>query len=89
MGCDNKMLQDALIDHRRTSSNHPQANGLAERCVRTLKHGLKKQVRLLNPFRGGQCEGLLGRPEGFKPAIISKSFLNQIASTIARFEALN
>lgn len=43
-----KMLQDALIDHRRTSSNHPQANGLAERCVRTLKHGLKKQVRLLN-----------------------------------------
>ncbi len=34
-----ELLSDALIDH-------PQANGLAERCVQTLKQCLKKHVHL-------------------------------------------
>ncbi len=39
------LLVGAYIDHRRTSSEHPQADGLAERCVQTLKTALKKCVR--------------------------------------------
>ena len=31
-----------FIDHRTTSANHPPANGLAERCVQTVKNGLRK-----------------------------------------------
>ena len=42
MGSFDRMLVDAFIDHRSTSANHPQANGLAERCVQTLKAGIKK-----------------------------------------------
>jgi len=40
-------FQDLLlmnfIDHRTTTPNHPQADGLAERCVQTLKLSLRKQ----------------------------------------------
>jgi hypothetical protein len=36
------LLSDAQIDHRRASANHSQSNGLAERCVQTLKICLKK-----------------------------------------------
>ncbi len=32
----------ALIDHRHTSRDHPQADGLAERMVQTCKKGLWK-----------------------------------------------
>ena len=32
----------ALIDHRRTSRDHPQADGLAERMVQTVKFSLRK-----------------------------------------------
>jgi len=32
----------SLIDHRRTMPNHPQADGLAERSVQTIKRALKK-----------------------------------------------
>jgi len=32
----------ALINHHRTSRDHPQANGLAERMVQTCKKGLQK-----------------------------------------------
>jgi transposase InsO family protein len=39
------LLVDAFIDHRRTSAEHPQADGLAERCVQTLKTALKKCIR--------------------------------------------
>ena len=37
-----EMLDEALIDHRRTSRDHPQADGLAERMVQTLKVALQK-----------------------------------------------
>ena len=36
------MLDDALVDHRRTSRDHPQADGLAERMVQTIKVALRK-----------------------------------------------
>jgi hypothetical protein len=35
-------LDHAFIDHRSTSKNHPQANGLVERMVQTCKKGLQK-----------------------------------------------
>lgn len=33
-----------MIDHRTTSANHPQADGLAERCVQSVKTALAKCV---------------------------------------------
>ena len=43
-GAVSKLLLLHLIDRRTTSSNHPQANGLAERVIGTLKRGLQKSV---------------------------------------------
>jgi hypothetical protein len=39
-----ELLATAFIEHRHTSAYHPQANGLAERCVQTVKNCLKKVV---------------------------------------------
>ncbi len=36
------LLDHAFIDHHRTSKDHPQANGHAERMVQTCKKGLRK-----------------------------------------------
>jgi len=36
------LLDHALIDHWRTSRDHPQVDGLAERMVQTCKKGLRK-----------------------------------------------
>ena len=36
------LLDEALVDHRRTSREHPQADGLAERMVQTVKQALRK-----------------------------------------------
>ena len=36
------LLDESLIDHRRTSREHPQADGLAERMVQTVKQALRK-----------------------------------------------
>jgi len=36
------LFDHVLIDHRRTSRDHPQVDGLAERMVQTCKKGLQK-----------------------------------------------
>jgi hypothetical protein len=36
------LLDESFIDHRLTSRNHPQADGLAERMVQTVKVALRK-----------------------------------------------
>jgi hypothetical protein len=36
------LLDHALNDHRQTSRDHPQADGLVERMVQTCKKGLRK-----------------------------------------------
>ena len=41
-GAFKRMMQEALIDSRPTSANHPQANGMSEKCVQTVKRALKK-----------------------------------------------
>jgi transposase InsO family protein len=38
------LLESCYIDHRVTSPNHPQSDGLAERVVQTLKKALRKHV---------------------------------------------
>ncbi len=42
------LLDHALIDHRSTSKDHPQADGLAERMVQTCKKGLRKICQTKN-----------------------------------------
>ena len=37
-------LMECFIDHRQTSPDHPQSDGLAERLVQTMKYGLKKHI---------------------------------------------
>jgi transposase InsO family protein len=44
MGEFHALLQQALIDHRMTSANHPQADGLSERAVQTVKKALHKRI---------------------------------------------
>ena len=36
------LCDKALIDHRTTSQDHPEADGLAERVVQTVKRALRK-----------------------------------------------
>ena len=36
------LLEECLVHHRRTSRDHPQADGLAERCVQSVKLALRK-----------------------------------------------
>jgi hypothetical protein len=42
------LLDHALIDHRRTSRDHPQADGLAKRMVQTCKKILRKICLIRN-----------------------------------------
>jgi hypothetical protein len=37
-----ELLFSCFVDHRMTSANHPQADGLAERAVKTFKSALRK-----------------------------------------------
>jgi transposase-like protein len=36
------LCEQVMIDHRTTSRDHPEADGLAERMVQTVKRGLRK-----------------------------------------------
>ena len=42
LGVFEELCYKALIDHRTTSRDHPEADGLAERVVQTTKRGLRK-----------------------------------------------
>jgi hypothetical protein len=42
------LLDHALIDHRRISKDHPEANGLVKKMVQTCKKGLRKICLIRN-----------------------------------------
>ena len=52
LGAFEALCSKALIDHRTTSWDHPEADGLAERVVQTIKYGLRKYGLL----QGGHCD---------------------------------
>jgi site-specific DNA-cytosine methylase len=45
-GAFDDLLVSAYIDHRMTAPNHPQADGLAERAVQTVKRALRKRCEV-------------------------------------------
>ena len=45
------LLQQNFIDHRRITPQHSQSNGLAERCVQTVKRSLKKMASNRRTFQ--------------------------------------
>ena len=47
LGSFEELCTKALIDHQTTSSDHPEADGLAERVVQTVKRGLRKYGLLI------------------------------------------
>jgi hypothetical protein len=51
LGVFEELCTKALIDHRTTSRDHPEAYGLAERVVQTTKHGLRKYGLLRRSHR--------------------------------------
>lgn len=46
------LLQEHFIDHRQTSANHPQSDGLAERAVQTFKRALRKHCQEVSSATG-------------------------------------
>jgi hypothetical protein len=40
-----RLVRQALVDHRRTSTNRPQSDGLAERAVQSIKRALRKRCQ--------------------------------------------
>jgi hypothetical protein len=48
------LCEQAMIDHRTTSRDHPEADGLAERMVQTVKRGLRKYS--LKKGHHGDCD---------------------------------
>ena len=51
LGAFEELCTKALIDHRTTSRDHPEADGLAERVVQTTKRGLRKYGLLRGSHR--------------------------------------
>ena len=51
LGAFGDLRTKALIDHRTTSRDHPEADGLAERVVQTTKRGLRKYELLQGGHR--------------------------------------
>jgi transposase InsO family protein len=51
LGAFEELCTKALIDHRTTSRDHPEADGLAERVVQTPKRGLRKYGLLRGSHR--------------------------------------
>jgi transposase InsO family protein len=49
-----ELMTRLMIDHRRTSRGHPQADGLAERMVQTIKKALQKYCLMYNKYHWDQ-----------------------------------
>lgn len=44
-GAFDQLLAQALVDHRRTSKNRPESDGLAERAVQSIKRALRRRCQ--------------------------------------------
>ncbi|XRB24862.1 integrase catalytic domain-containing protein [Pseudoscourfieldia marina] len=65
-----ELLERALIDHRWTSRGHPQADGLAERAVQTMKSALRRCMEKEQRRSGTSwCRGL---PWVIPPAVVGR-----------------
>jgi hypothetical protein len=79
-GSFDSLLESCFIDHRTTAPNHPQADGLAERIVQTIKRALREHCE--------QCQDVRGWDEGICWIALGYRCSPQASTSFSPYELL-